>query len=414
MEPRGPTEREGLSPPSLCATGEADPYASWRFVGNVFAAVILAAALFELWRNFVQPGDRDFLAVWGAARLALAGHAAAAYDNAALHAVEAAAATFSSAGAELPFPYPPAYLLLVIPFGLMAFPFAMAAWSLSTFAFYMVAARRLARRSGWLAAAFPAVYANMAIGQNGFLTAGIFMAGLSLLATFPLVAGLFLGCLVMKPQLALLVPVALLAARQWRAIAGAAASSAAIMLAGLIAFGPATTIAWLNEAPLIVKVTTDGLMGWSKLASIYAAARAIGVERDASIVLHAFVAAAAATLVWRSWREDGEIGAKIAILAAASMLMSPYIFYYDGLFLVPAFLYLAEKKERAGLVLALWCIPLLAIGQFGGAQALNLNPLVPIFLIALVKSCSNAAKPRADGGNLTFEQPFGVRLSQRL
>jgi hypothetical protein len=414
MVPARPSKSEDPAWPAREASGQADPYVSWRFVGNAFAAVILAASLFELWRNFVQPGDRDFLAVWAAARLTLAGHSWAAYDSPVLHAVEAAAATFSSAGAELPFPYPPAYLLLVLPLGLVAFPVAMAAWSLVTFAFYLFGARRLMPRSGWLAAAFPAVYANAAIGQNGFLTAGIFMAGLALLTSSPLAAGLVLGCLVIKPQLALLLPIALVAGRQWRAVLGAAASASGIMLLGLVLFGPATTIAWLGEAPLIIKVTGDGLMGWSKLASIYAAAREIGIEEGPAILVHALAALAGAALVWRSWREDGEAGAKIAILAAASMLISPYLFYYDGLFLVPAFFYLADKKERAAILLALWSLPLLVIGQIGGGELLNLNPFGPILLTALVLRRSNAAKSRSDCANLTFGQPFGVRLSQRV
>ena len=75
----------------------------------------------------------------------------------------------------MPFPYPPAYLALVAPFGLLPFPLAMAIWIACTFAFYLWAARRLIPRSGWLAAAFPAVYANATDGQNAFLTVGLFM-----------------------------------------------------------------------------------------------------------------------------------------------------------------------------------------------------------------------------------------------
>src|SRR5690349_22642070 len=213
-------EQSGAPP----ATG-GDPFARYRFVGNAVALLVLAASIWECWRNFVQPTDRDFLGVWGAAQLALAGRASAAYDNGLLHAVQAAAAAFTSPGAELPFPYPPAYLLLAMPFGMLSFPVAMAAWSLCTFAFYLFAARRLFPRSGWLAAAFPVAYANAAIGQNGFLTAGIFMAGVSLLSQAPLAAGLVLGCLVIKPQLAILLPLALIAGRRWRTFAGAAVSS---------------------------------------------------------------------------------------------------------------------------------------------------------------------------------------------
>jgi hypothetical protein len=391
-----------------------DPYARYRFVGNAFALLVLAASVWECWRNFAHPTDRDFLGVWGATQLALAGKPWAAYDNGVLHAVQAAVAAFGSAGSELPFPYPPAYLLLVMPFGLLSFPLGMAVWSFCTFAFYLVAARRLDPRSGWLAAAFPVAYANAAIGQNGFLTAGIFMAGVSLLSQAPLAAGLVLGCLVIKPQLAILLPLALIAGRRWRTFAGAAVSSIGLLLAGLAVFGPAVTTAWLHESQFIVKITGEGLMGWSKLASVYAAARQLGVGPQAALTIHCVVAGAAAAVTWRVWRSPAGQEAKVAILAAASMLMSPYVFYYDALLLVPAFLYLAREQERPALLLALWAVPLLLIVQIGFGEVVNLSPLVPMVLTALVYRRWYAAKSVAECGNLTFQQPCDVRLSQRV
>ena len=391
-----------------------DPYARYRLVANAFALVVLAASMWECWRNFLQPSDRDFLGVWGAAQLALGGKASAAYDNGLLHAVQSAAATFTSAGAELPFPYPPAYLLIAIPFGMLSFPVAMVAWSLCTFAFYLFAARRLFPRSGWLAAAFPAAFANAAIGQNGFLTAGIFMAGLSLLGQAPFAAGLVLGCLIIKPQLAILLPVALIAAREWRAVAGAAISSAGILLAGLAAFGVATTAAWLHEAQFIVKITNEGLVGWSKLASVYAASRQLGFTPGTAMAVHLIVAGAAVVATWRVWRSPAAKDVKVAFLSAASMLMSPYVFYYDALILVPAFLFLAREQERPAMLVALWSVPLLLMAQIGLREQANINPLVPIVLSALVYRRWNAAKSVAKGGNLTFEQPSAVRLSQRV
>jgi hypothetical protein len=394
------------------ATPVSDPYGRYRFVGNVFALVLVLAVVSEFWRNFIQPSDRDFLAPWAAAQLALAGRPWAAYDSGVLHAVQSAVATFGSVTAELPFPYPPAYLLLVIPLGLMSFPAALVAWSTCSFAFYLFAARRLMAQSGWLAAAFPPVFANAAIGQNAFLTAGLFMAGMSLLASSPFAAGAVLGCLVVKPQLAMLLPVALVAARQWRAVAGAAASATAILLAGLALFGRATTAAWLNEAPLIVKVTGDGLMGWGKLASVYATARQMSVPAGPAIAIHLIVAAAAAAVVWRVWSSPAERGAKVSMLAAGSMLMSPYVFYYDALILVPCFLYLARSGERPGVLLALWCIPLLLIAQIGGGDFVNLTALVPVVLMALTYRRWLGTEAVSGDASLIVRQPSRVRISQ--
>ena len=59
-------------------------------------------------------------------------------------------------------------------------------------------------------------------GHNGFLTALLLGGGLMLLDERPFVAGLLLGCLIYKPQFALVLPPLLLAGWNWRAIAGAA------------------------------------------------------------------------------------------------------------------------------------------------------------------------------------------------
>ena len=110
--------------------------------------------------------------------------------------------------------------------------------------------------------------------QQALPFAGYFMSGLALASRRSFAAGLVLGCLIVKPQLALLLPVAFIAARSWRVIAGAAISSTGILLAGALLLGPATTEAWLHQLPLYATITRDGLVGWSKLSSIYAATRA--------------------------------------------------------------------------------------------------------------------------------------------
>ena len=118
------------------------------------------------------------------------------------------------------------------------------------------------------------------------------------------------------------------------------------MLLGLVLFGTGATTAWLHEAPLLARIMDQGLAGWSKLASVYAAARQLGIAPGAAIAIHAVVALTAAVAVWRIWRSQAEDALKFAALAAASLLMSPYLFFYDGLILVPAFFWLARESRR--------------------------------------------------------------------
>ena len=354
----------------------------WR-VGTAMAILVILLAIVEFSWNAADPTDRDFISFWGAAQMALSGDPAGAYDQSKLHAVQAAVVTFVN-GDGMPFPYPPAFLALVAPFGLLPFAASMALWSAATFALWFVAIRRMFPDSGLLAAAFPPVFVNAAIGQNAFLTAAIFVGGMLLVQRRPFAAGLLLGCLVIKPQLGLLLPLALLAARQWRAIAGAALSSVGLLLAGAAAFGMAATEAWLAQMPLYVSIGRDGLVGWHKMASVYAAMRQTGAGMELAFAVHLTVAAGAAAAVWLAWRSKADLLAKASVLASATMLASPYVFPYDAVLLVIAFFWLARSGAAALPLAILWFLPILTIAQIGWTSGpVNLQPVVPIGLLIL-------------------------------
>ncbi len=362
---------------------EPDPYGVYRTVGTAFALLVLTLFAIELLRNALEPSDRDFISFWGAARLALAGNPAAAYDLPTLHALQSAVARFD--GGQMPFPYAPAFLLLVVPFAWLPFPAAMALWVAATFLVYMAVATRMFPGSGLLCAALPAVFVNAAIGQNAFVTAALFMGGMVLIGSRPFAAGLILGCLVLKPQLGLLLPLTLVAAGHWRAVAGAALSSVGLMILGVALFGIAATEAWIAQMPLYVEIGRDGLVGWEKLASVYASARQIGLSQEAAFAIHLGVAAAAAGAVWMAWRSGGDPLWRAGVLAAATTLISPYLFLYDCLIFVVPLLWLARSRAPAAAVALLWCLPMLAIAQaYGAPGPVNLNPVVPIALLALL------------------------------
>lgn len=368
----------------IMADRRTDLFAAYRRVGTALAVLVLLFALVELATNALTPTDRDFVAFWAAAKLALAGTPAAAWDNGALHAVQAEAVRFTRASAQMPFAYPPAFLALVLPFAWLPFPAALAAWAAATLVPFVLAVRRLFPSSGLLALGFPPVLVNAALGHNGFLTAALFVGGLALLPARPFLAGLLIGTLAIKPQLALLVPLALVAGGHWRAIAGAALSAAAVLGLGLLAFGPEATRAWLAQMPLYAEIARDGLVGWHKLASVYAAARQAGLPAEPALIAHLAVAVAAAVTVWRSWRSSADPLAKASVLAAATMLASPYLFLYDALILVVPLLWLASRGTAPALVGALWLLPAATIAQsFGSAGPVNLMPLLPVALLVL-------------------------------
>ena len=108
-----------------------NPYRPYLLVGHTLAVLMVILICVEFAWNYANPGSRDFISFWGAAKLTLAGTPELAYDNVALHALQIKAAAFDP-NTGMPFPYAPAFLLLVLPFATLPFPVAMALWSLGT------------------------------------------------------------------------------------------------------------------------------------------------------------------------------------------------------------------------------------------------------------------------------------------
>ena len=285
----------------------------------------------------------------------------------------------------MPFPYPPAFLLVLLPFGLLSFPAGLALWSTATFAIYMGAARRAFPSARWLPAAFAPVFATAAIGQNGFVTAAIFFGGMVMLARRPFAAGLLLGCLAVKPQLGLLLPVALIAAGQWRAIAGAAIASVESSRSGSPCSASRRPKPGLRRCRCTARSPATA---WSVGASSPASTPRSGIRacrKKSRMALHFTVAAAAALFVWRVWRSPADLLAKAAVLGAATMLISPYLFLYDGVILALPFLWLAQSGERPAILAPLALLPFVSVAQIGLAGSTpNLLPVVPLALTALL------------------------------
>ncbi len=179
-----------------------------------------------------------------------------------------------------------------------------AAWVGVTLAIYVLATRRVVDVPYSLS--HPSVLMNGLIGQNGFLTAAIFTGGVSLLRKRPFVAGIILGSLVIKPQLALLLPVAVIAARLWPAIAGALASAAAFGLVSLALFGTGVFTGFVEILPLYRELMRQDKWPWNEFISVFAFVRYFGIDQSIALTVHFVIAAAAATLTWIAWSRDWE------------------------------------------------------------------------------------------------------------
>jgi hypothetical protein len=334
-----------------------------------------------------RPVGLDFIAPYSAGRLLREGRPAAAYDDQAIAAAESAVAGTPIKG--LRWPYPPGNLALAGALASLPYLAALIVWlGLSLLGLGVV----VWRLSGRLAAALllplvPAVSYACMTGQTGVAAAALAGGGFLLLPLHPMVAGILLGLVTLKPQIALLLPVCLLAARETRALAWLLAT--AVLLSGLgLAFGGwATMAAFLASAGGMLShvAATPDLV--ARMPTVFIGLLGAGCPAYLAAAGQALATAVAAILVYRVWRQSREPLPRILAWASAMPLAAPYVFDYDLAVLALPLACFAASPARAfggieiAVVTLLWALPVL-ISPVGQALGLQLGALAAAGLLA--------------------------------
>jgi len=296
----------------------------------------------------------DFFGLWTFGRFVLTHPPTAIYDD---HALKAFQESFGMPGeSHYPFPYPPWLLLLLVPVGALPYAVARIGWLVLTFAAYAAAlsAWRWQRRLIWLLLLAPSSSVCFLVGQNGFLSAALMLGGLRLLWTRPLLAGALLAAVAYKPQLAVLVPFALLFGGHWRAIAGAILAVIALSAAATVAFGVDMWAGWLANMSQQALALTEGRDALrDMMPTVTSAVELLG---GSATLAHLAQAAAAAAGLLALWQVRARRDARaLAVLPLATVLATPYAFDYD-------------LPMVTGAVLAVMVARMAAAGRFGAAE----------------------------------------------
>lgn len=334
-----------------------------------------------------KPLGTDFTSFWAAARLAVSGEAAAVYD-AARHAAAERAIFDGQDRGYAAFFYPPLFLLCLLPLGLLPYLPALAVWLVATgLACWRVIDRILPGR-GWIMLAYPATFLNIGHGQNAFLTTALFGGGVLAMASRPVLAGLCFGALAFKPQLGLLIPVLLLATGRWRVIAVAAATVGALVLLSSALFGVESWRGFLAGSVAARAALDENLVGYEKMASLFAGLRLLGASTLLAYAGQAVLALVALAAVIGSRRFDA--GAQGAVLIVASCMATPFLLDYDLMLLAVPMAWLVARGQAGGflpwdktILMAAFLLPLLARPVATGL-GLPLAPPVLLLLLAAV------------------------------
>jgi len=351
------------------------------------AALVQAAALVWLLATSSGGIDRngfligsDFLSFWTAGTMLVAGETP--YDMAAHLAAQRA---FFAQDGLLGFPYPPPFLLVCYPLGTLPYFPALAVWLGVTGLAYLAAARLwqrayLPQRPVWLlVAAFPPVLVTITHGQSAFLAAALVGAGALLVPRRPWLAGCLIGLAIFKPHYGLLIPVVLIATRQWRVIAGAAASALGLIALTSLAFGAGVWGEWLAIGSQASGALADGIMVYDKMVSVAAAAMLLGVPPGAALLGQAAVLLAVAGTLALAGSRHGYTPALAAAMLAGVPLATPMLLDYDLVLIAFPLLWLAARQPRDWERITM----LLAFAAPAFARPLSVNLGVPVMVPVL-------------------------------
>jgi hypothetical protein len=269
--------------------------------------------------------------------------------------------------------YPPTLAWFVAPFAALPFAAGYALWNVLLLVSLLVTwwltvppSSRLVRLGHLaFAVALPSVALGLLLGQVVIVVAAsVSISWWMLRHNRPLAAGLVLSLIALKPQLALLVPVALLVAGQWRACLGWAGGSLAMLGAALATIGItglqtyasllAASAHSLGAVMVYPELTLPGLLGSGVVAA----------------VAEGLVVAATLVLVWR--RRGSGLEFPFVAGLCGSLLIANFLHPQDVAVLLPAgWLWLRTAPRGVERVL----------GLTGFVAALGLTTPLPLLLV---------------------------------
>ena len=338
------------------------------------------------------PLGSDFVAFWAASYIGLDGRPESAYNLEIMSMVEVEKLAVPVKEASWAWFYPPTFYLVILPLSLLPYAAAYAVFVLPTFYLYLKILLRIVhgRIALWCIAAFPGIWIGFFHGQNGFLTAALASSALLSLPARPILSGLLIGLMAIKPHLALLFPLALIASGSWKAFFTAALATMLFLAVGLGVLGWETYQAFLSSLSQARVFMETGAVPLVKMPSYFALMRVLGASLFTAYIVHFSLALAAAVVVWKIWRKGGDWLLKSAALMTASFLVSPYVYDYDLVWLAFPIAWLTILGQRDGwmpfeieVLVAAWLLPMI-MPPIAAVFSIQIGPLVLSALLLVI------------------------------
>jgi hypothetical protein len=286
--------------------------------------------------------------------------------------------------------YPPFYYLWCVPLSWLDYRSAAHLFTALTVAALIASTvliadldRKARGALGWWVAAslcYPPVIESLTGGQKGTVFLLLFAITYRLLARRQLfVAGAVFGLAAVKPQLMLVLSLVMLVQREWRFVAGLAATGVVLGVQSLI-IGWKPSLDWVDSmlhpwAHTVMVTRSHNWLGFARLL--------LG-EYSGPAVLGLWLSLLAATgiVLWRVLGgrleyESRRFRIQFAAIVLATPLVSPHLYTYDLAILVLPLILLALAMPEGAVARRFWLLALGLVFLMGGASP-RIAALIPL------------------------------------
>ncbi len=376
------------NPPGLARSASTVSWLTWVLGG----AFIVSFALRDLLvthglviDNMVVWG-RDFANVWTGGHIINHGLASKLYNVAAYQAYQRE--LFGPIG-QHSFSYPPVTFPVSAALAALPYPAALVIWQVCGILFFIFAAKPWwPGRIGpiWLAVLTPAALVNLWAGQYGFFIGGLFLLGWRQIEIGrPILAGIFFGLMLIKPQLAILVPLALVLRKEWVAIISAAITVFVLFAASTLEYGiqPWRDLFFGTGPFLASLINARGSFFGFMSTSAATAAFSRGASLPAALICQLVFAAGGLYAMVASASRGAPLREFALLTATATFVVLPYGFNYDMTVPMLGALYVMGAVDRSTMDWRLAFYGFIA-PQFGMLLAAAGLPLMPVMIAGLL------------------------------
>ena len=291
--------------------------------------------------------------------------------------------------------YPPQLSVFLQPLSHLSYASAAIVWSLFSIGLYGLACYIVWRQCptlvgskalvAILAVGSPAFFLLIGHGQTTGISMLLFAAMLSPLCSGrKFLAGSAFGLLVFKPHFGLAGALVFLINREWRMLLGATCTAAAQLAIGWRWYGSEAFFGYLDllsrPQTALMMLETDLL----QTHSLRTQWTLLLPWRSWAFAAYALSSFLVITLVLKHWRSSSPSRLRYSVLLIATVLVSPHVFVYDLVILMPAFLIildwsLSHPEHRHSPVLQLllgaaFLSPFL--GPFAGVTRIQISVVV--------------------------------------